>query len=210
MPKITADMSMSLDGFIAGPNDSAEQGLGEGGQGLHQWLYDLSSFHERHGQAGGVQNQDAEILDEAFRSVGACLMGRRMFDFAEQAWGANPPFHVPVFVLTHRAQEKLVKDGGTTFTFVSDGIDSALAQARTAAGEQDIALAGGADIIQQYLKAGLVDEIQVHVIPLLLGAGTRLFDHIGAGPRALEPLRVIASPGVTHLKYRVSNQILDK
>ena len=207
MPKVTADMSMSLDGFIAGPNDSAAQGLGEGGERLHQWLYDLASFHERHGAGGGVKDQDSEILDEAFRTVGACLMGRRMFDFAEQAWGANPPFHVPVFVLTHRPHDRLVKDGGTTFIFVSQGIDSALAQARAAAGEMDISLAGGADLIQQYLKAGLVDEIQVHLVPLLLGAGTRLFDHIGAGPRTLQPLRVIESPAVTHLKYRVSNAV---
>src|SRR5690242_19689072 len=150
MSKVTADMSMSLDGFVAGPHDSVEQGLGEGGEQLHAWLYDLASFHERHGTSGGVQNQDAEVLEEAFRTVGACVMGRRMFDLAEGAWGANPPFHVPVFVLTHRAHARLVKQGGTTFNFVSDRIDSALAQAQAAAREKDVSLAGGAKSIQEY------------------------------------------------------------
>jgi len=199
---VTFDMSVSLDGFIAGPRDSAQQGLGEGGEALHQWLYDLDTFHARHGTAGGQHTPDAEVLDEAFRPLGAMIMGKRMFDFAEAAWGANPPFHMPVFVLTHQPRPRLVKEGGTAFIFVADGLASALAQARAAAGDRDISFAGGADSIQQGLAAGVVDEFQLHLIPLLLGAGKRLFSPLAAPP-ALEVTRVIASPRVTHIKYRV-------
>ncbi len=200
--KVTCDISMSLDGFVAGPNDSIERGLGEGGERLHQWLYDLSSWRERHGLAGGESDRDAEILDEAFENVGAIVMGRRMFDLAERPWGDNPPFHMPVFVLTHRPRGQIVKQGGTTFTFVTDGIESALRQAKAAAGDQDVSIAGGANIIQQYLAAGLLDEIQIHLVPVLLGNGRRLFDHFDAEPIELASTRVIASPDVIHLKFR--------
>jgi dihydrofolate reductase len=201
MGKITVDISVSLDGFIAGPNDGPENGLGDGGERLHHWLYDLSSWRERHGMEGGRSDADAEVLDEAFKNTGAILMGRRMFDLAEESWGENPPFHMPVFVLSHRAREKLVKEGGTTFTFVTDGLESAFKQAQAAAGGKDIAVAGGANIIQQYLKAGLIDEIQLHLVPILLGDGKRLFEQIGQID--LDRMRVIETPGVTHLKFRV-------
>ncbi|HSH78314.1 MAG TPA: dihydrofolate reductase family protein [Herpetosiphonaceae bacterium] len=204
MGKVHFNISMSLDGFIAGPNDSVEQGLGEGGDRLHQWLYDLASWREIHGLEGGETGTDADILEEAFKNTGAVLMGRRMFDIAEEAWGDNPPFHVPVFVVTHRARETAVKQGGTTFTFVTDGIESALHQARAAAGDQDIAVAGGANIAQQYLKAGLLDEIQIHLVPILLGDGRRLFDNLGSAPIEMESTRVIQSPRVTHLRFRVA------
>lgn len=203
MSKVTSDMSMSLDGFITGPNDDAENPLGQGGERLHEWVYDLVSWRERHGLAGGKTDTDAEVLDEAFRNTGAILMGRRMFDVGEGPWGDNPPFHMPVFVLTHNAREKLAKEGGTTFTFVTDGIESALKQGQAAAGDKDVSVAGGANVIQQYLSAGLLDEIQIHLVPILLGEGIRLFEHIGTERIELESARVIESSGVTHLRFRV-------
>ncbi len=201
MGQVVFEISMSLDGFIAGPNDRPGLGLGEGGERLHQWAYDLASWRERHGLAGGQTNRDAELLDEAFRNTGASIVGRRMFDNAE-GWGENPPFDMPVFVLTHQAREPLVK-GGTTFTFVTDGIENALAQARAAAGAKNVAIGGGANVAQQYLKAGLLDEIEIHLVPLLLGDGIRMFDHLGDAQIELERTRVIDSPSVTHLRFRV-------
>ncbi len=203
MGKVTLEMSMSLDGFITGPNDDVERPLGEGGERLHEWVYDLASWRERHGLDGGKTNSDAEILDEAFRNTGAVVMGRRMFNLGEGPWGDNPPFHMPVFVVTHDARETVVKEGGTTFTFVTDGIERALKQAKTAAGDKDVSVAGGANIVQQYIKAGLLDEIQIHLVPVLLGVGRRLFDHLGTEQIELESTRVIESPGVTHLRFRV-------
>jgi dihydrofolate reductase len=204
MAKVTSDLSMSLDGFIAGPNDDVEHPLGEGGERLHQWVYELASWRERHGLAGGQSNRDAEVLDEAFRNVGAFVMGRRMFNHGEKPWGSNPPFHMPVFVVTHKARPMLTKEGGTTFTFVTDGIESALKQAKAAAGKKDISVAGGANIVQQFLKAGLLDEIQIHLVAVLLGGGRKLFEH--AGCIELQPTRVIESPGVTHLKFRATTK----
>lgn len=203
MGKVTVDISMSLDGFITGPNASVELGLGAGGERLHEWLYNLASWRERHSLAGGETNRDAEVLDEAFRNVGAVIMGRRMFDTGEEPWGDNPPFHTPVFVVTHHPRETLVKEGGTTFAFVTDGIESAFQQAQAAAGDKDVSVAGGANVIQQFLRAGLLDEIQIHIVPLLLGDGIRLFDHLGTGHIELESTRVISSPDVTHLKFRL-------
>jgi len=201
--KVTFDISMSLDGFITGPNDSVEQGLGEGGEQLHRWLYDLDSWRERHGLDGGESTRDAEILDEAFRNVGAVVIGRRMFDIAEEEWGDNPPFHVPVFIVTHRPRQTIVKEGGTSYIFVTEGVEAASEQARAAAGDKDISIGGGADIIQQFLKAGMVDELQIHIVPLLLGSGTRLFEQPGLEQVKLERARVVDSPTVTHVKYRV-------
>ena len=203
MGKVTVDISMSLDGFIAGPNDRPGNGMGDGGERLHEWVYDLASWREPHGLSGGQHNRDSEILEEASKNVGAIVLGRRMFDNAE-GWGDEPPFHMPVFVLTHEAREKLVKEGGTTFTFVTDGIESALAQATAAAGDKDVAVGGGANTIQQYLRAGLLDEIQIHLVRVLLGDGIRLFEHLGTEPIELEGTRVIDSPGVTHLRYRLT------
>jgi dihydrofolate reductase len=201
MGKVTVDISMSLDGFIAGRNDGPELPLGEQGEKLHEWVYGLASWRERHGLAGGESNRDAEILDEAFRDAGAVVLGRRMFDNAH-GWGEDPPFHMPVFVLTHDTREKLTKEGGTMFTFVTDGIESALEQAKAAAGDKDISIAGGANTVQQCLNAGLVDELQIHLVPLMLGGGVRLFDEADPERIGLEPIRVVESPRVTHLKYR--------
>ena len=213
MARLTLDISMSLDGFIAGPNQSLERPLGDGAEGLHQWLFALANFRERHGLSGGETNADAEVLEESLRATGAVVMGRRMFSGGEGAWendhradgwwGDEPPFRVPVFVLTHHARETVIKQGGTSFTFVTDGIEAALEQARAAAGDKDVSLAGGARVVQQYLKAGLVDELQIHLAPMLLGHGVRLFHGLGSDPIELEAVRVIASPSVTHLRFRV-------
>lgn len=142
MSKVTSDMSMSVDGFITGPNDGLEK-MGEGGERLHQWVYGLESWREPHGMSGGEANRDSEVIEESFKSSGAFVMGRRMFDVGEEPWGENPPFHGPVFVVTHNAREKLVKEGGTTFTFVTDGIESAVKQAKAAAGDKNVSVAGG-------------------------------------------------------------------
>jgi dihydrofolate reductase len=218
MGKVFADISVSLDGFVAGPNPSIEDPLGEGGERLHEWVLELASWREPHGLAGGITGPDDEVMKEAFENVGAVVMGRRMFgggdgEWGDPAWGDqpwegwwgdDPPFHAPVFVLTHHAREPLAKQGGTTFTFVTEGIESAVEQAREAAGDKDVWVAGGADVVQQSLRAGLLDEIQIHVAPILLGGGTRLFDDLVDVPIQLEKTRVIDSPDVTHLKYRVS------
>jgi dihydrofolate reductase len=201
VPKVRADISVSLDGFVTGPNDSVDLGLGEGGERLHEWIVGLASWREAHGMEGGEGGQDSDVMEEAIQNVGAVLMGRRMFDHGEEPWGDEPPFRVPVFVVTHRASEPLEKKGGTTFTFVTDGIESASEQAQAAAGEKDVSVAGGASVIQQLIEARLLDELQIHVVPVLLGGGVRLFDNVS--PRELELTRVIDSPGVTHMKFRV-------
>lgn len=202
MGKVFVDITMSLDGFIAGPNDGPELGLGEGGERLHEWVFGLASWREPHGLTGGEVDRDSEILGEAIERTGAVVLGRRMFENAK-GWGDEPPFHVPVFVLTHDPREPVTKKGGTTFTFVTDGVESALAQAKEAAGDKDVSVAGGANTIQQYLSAGLVDEMQIHVAPLLLGGGIRLFDNLDPERVELEGTRVVESPEVTHLKFGI-------
>jgi dihydrofolate reductase len=194
MGTVYVDISMSLDGFIAEPNDDVNP--------LHEWLYGLKGFREPHGMEGGTTDPDSEVIDEAMNRSGAVILGRRMYELAG-GWGDNPPFHKPVFVLTHQAREPLVKKGGTTFTFVTDGAASALAHARAVAGDRDISIGGGASTVQQYLGAGLVDEMQIHIVPVLLGVGIRLFEGIGSALVKLETTRVIDSPAVTHLRFRV-------
>jgi dihydrofolate reductase len=215
MSRVVLDISMSLDGFVAGPEQTLEEPLGREGERLHEWVVGLRRWREAHGLAGGEDNLDSDVIDEHVRAVGATVMGRRMFSGgagpweddpnADAWWGDEPPFRHPVFVVTHHDREPLVKQGGTTFTFVTDGVVSAVEQARAAAGEQDVAVAGGAQVAQQVWKAGLLDELQLHVVPLLLGGGVRLFDdHGGGAPLELERTRVVESPaGVTHLRYRV-------
>jgi dihydrofolate reductase len=213
MGKLTFEQSISLDGYSAGPNPSLEDPLGEGGEQLHEWALATMAWRESHGREGGERNVDSEVMDESIRSTGATVMGRHMFSGGEGGWdddpraqgwwGDEPPFHHPVFVLTHHAREPLELTG-TTFTFVTDGIESALEQARAAAGDKDVAIGGGADVIQQYLTAGLVDEFQIHVAPVLLGGGVRLLDNLGRDIE-IEQIRVIEAPSVTHVKYRVMN-----
>jgi dihydrofolate reductase len=200
MPKIAANISTSLDGYVAGPNDGPDNGLGDRGDRLHQWLYDLESWREPHGLEGGDTNRNAEVFEETFATTGASVVGKRMFDNA-RGWGDEPPFHMPVFVLTHERRDPLEKNGGTTFTFV-EGIENAVEQARTAAGERDVAIGGGASVIQQAIAAGLLDELQIHLVPVLLGGGVPLFGP-ETTPAELDSTRVIDSPDVTHLKFRV-------
>ena len=190
MGKVTANISMSLDGFIAGANVSVKNPLGDGGNRLHEWMFPPKGNYD-------------EVAAELFKNVGAVIMGRQMFNTGEEPWGDNPPFHMPVFVLTHDPRKKLVKEGGTMFTFVTDGIENALKQAKGIAGDKDVLVAGGANADQQYIKARLLDEIQIHLIPILLGEGIRLFDNPEDYHVELERTSVIESPGVTHLRFRV-------
>jgi dihydrofolate reductase len=213
MARLRCEISMSLDGFVAGPNPSLEEPLGAGGDLLHEWAFAAASWRESHGLSGGEANADSEVLEESTGSTGAVVMGRRMFSGgqgpwepdprADGWWGDDPPFHVPVFVLTHHARETLAMEGGTSFNFVTHGIEAALEEARAAAGDKDVLLAGGASVVQQYLKAGLLNELQIHVAPVLLGDGTSLFDRLGIDAVGLETTRVIASPSVTHLRFTV-------
>ncbi len=213
MAGVFVDISVSLDGFVAGPNPSLDDPLGQGGEQLHEWAFAAQAWQEAHGESGGEESADSEIVQKNIARAGATVMGRRMFSGGEGPWGEDPnadawwgddpPFHHPVLVLTHHEREPLEMQGGTTFTFVTDGVESALAQARHAAGGKDVHIAGGAEAAQQFLRAGLLDEIQLHVAPVLLGGGTRLFDGPSGGTPRLEQTRVISSPAVTHLSYRV-------
>jgi dihydrofolate reductase len=209
MSSVTSNISISLDGCVAGPNQSTRNPLGVGGEALHEWALATEGWRRQHGREGGERNADSDILDEVTQGVGAHIMGRRMFGGGEGPWdeswrgwwGQKPPFGTPVFVLTHHPREPLAMEGGTSFAFVTDGIDSALDQARAAAGGKDVAVAGGASAIQQYLAAGMLDELYLHVVPITLGAGERLLD--GVGGLSFEPVNVVGSPAVTHIRYRV-------
>jgi dihydrofolate reductase len=213
MGKVKFSVGMSLDGFLAGPNARFEEPLGDAGMKVHEWMFQTASFKEAHGGGeGGATGGDDEVVRESTENTGAYLMGRQMFgggegDWGDESWkgwwGDDPPYHVPVFVLTHHPRESLPMEGGTTFHFVTDGPESALEQARAAAGDGDVQIAGGASVVQQYLKAGVVDEFQVSVAPVFLGGGVRLFDGLGNDAIKVEVVRAIESPLVTHLKYRV-------
>jgi dihydrofolate reductase len=209
MSSVVCQISMSLDGFVAGPDQSFSTPLGAGGERLHEWAFATESWRRQHGLEGGERSADAEVIDEVVAGVGATIMGRKMFGGGEGPWdetwkgwwGDDPPFHTPVFVLTHHRREPLPMQGGTTFTFVTDGIESALALARAAAGDEDVAIGGGASTVQQFLASGLLDELYLHIVPILLGAGERLFANVG--DIRMEPIKVVHSPAVTHVKYRV-------
>jgi len=213
MPELILDISMSLDGYVAGPNPDLENPLGQGGEGLHEWVLATKAWREAHGHEGGEDGVDSELTAELIGQAAATIMGRHMYSNgagpwesdpkANGWWGDDPPFHHQVFVLTHHEREPLTLSD-TTFNFVTDGIESALEQARAAAGDKDIRLGGGGDVAQQYLKAGLLDQMQLHVVPTLFGDGVRLFDGDPVGPKgALELTRSGQSPtGVVHLAYR--------
>jgi dihydrofolate reductase len=203
--------SISLDGFVAGPDQSPPHPLGVGGERLHVWLRELAAWRRDAGMEGGVTNASTAVYEADGEDVGAIIMGRNMFGGGPGAWddppwngwwGEEPPFHMPVFVLTHHPRPPLECRGGTTFTFVTGGPEAALDLARTAAGERDIAVSGGAGVAQQFMRAGLVDELAVHLVPALLGDGVRLFDGDGIAALGLEQVRVVEAPGVTHLTYR--------
>jgi dihydrofolate reductase len=211
MSKLRFRISMSLDGFVAGPQQSVENPLGVGGERLHEWVFHLAVFRKMQGMTGGDVNESTPVVEESFSNVGATIMGRNMFGGqpgpwdAQKPWtgwwGQNPPFHHPVFVLTHHPRAPLKMEGGTTFTFVTDGIQSALEQARRAAGGKDVAIGGGAATAQQFLKAGLVDEMELSLVPTLLGSGERLFDGVGTDLHGLRRVRTVSLPDVTHLKF---------
>ena len=210
MTKLRFRISSSLDGYTAGPEQSRENPLGIGGTRLHEWAFPLAAWRAPHGLEGGEVNESSPVVEELLAHIGATIMGRNMFgghpgawDAAEPWsgwWGDNPPFHHPVFVLTHHPRPPLVLKGGTTFTFVTAGIEPALELARHAARGLDVSLAGGANLAQQYLRAGLVDEMVIHLVPTLLGAGERLFDGI-SDLGGLRLVRTVAAPDVTHLKF---------
>ena len=211
MSKLRLKISMSLDGFVAGPNQSVENPLGIGGMRIHEWAFALEAWRAQHGLEGGEVNESAQVMKESVENLGATIMGRNMFGGHPGPWdpnkpwngwwGEDPPYHHPVFVLTHHPRETLVLEGGNSFTFVTDGIESALEQAQRAARGKDVSLAGGAKAAQQYLKADLVDEMELSIAPTLLGSGDRLFEGLGDNLHGLRLVRTVAAPDVIHLKF---------
>jgi dihydrofolate reductase len=210
MSKVSCQISISLDGYAAGPNQSLDNPIGEGGMRLHEWALATDTWNEQHGLEAGSRTADSDIAAQMMDGIGAFIMGRNMFgadrgewDLSWRGWwGEDPPYHTPVYVLTHHEREPLEMQGGTTFHFVTGGIEAALEQARAAAGDLDVSIAGGASTVNQYLAAGLLDELYLHVSGVLLGSGARLFDDVGDA--TFEPIEVVASPTVTHIKYRVA------
>jgi dihydrofolate reductase len=209
MGKLRVSITMSLDGYVAGPDQSETNPLGIGGMQLHQWLVPLEAFRESHGEAGGEVNASTPIAEGILAGAGATIIGRNMFgggpgpwgeDPWKGYWGDEPPYHHPVFVLTRHPREPLELQG-TTFYFVTEGIESALEQARAAAGEKDVSLGGGASVVQQYLAAGLLDEVLISIVPVFLGGGARLFDNLGDSLPRLEQVQTVEAPGVTHIRY---------
>lgn len=191
MSKVVSEISMSLDGFITGPNVRIGNGLGDNGERLHDWMFDAKT------------ETDAKLADEAHASTGAIVLGKRMFDVGFEPWGDPPPFRKPVFVVTHEARDPLVMQGGTIYSFVTSGIVAALEQARAAAGDKHVGIWGGANIIMQYLKAGLLDEINLHLVPILLGDGIRLFEGLNPEEIELRKTASIDTPAATHFRLEV-------
>jgi dihydrofolate reductase len=212
MTRMRANLSMSLDGYVAGPDQGLDTPIGKGGMDLHRWAFELAAFSD---DGKGVVNESTKIIEEMQEAIGAVIMGRNMFGpvrgpWQDESWngwwGDTPPYHAPVFVLTHHAREPIQMQGGTTFTFVTDGIESAYEQAVAAAGDTDITLGGGASTVQQSIATGLLDQLEISLVPILLGAGERLLDGLAAAPVGFECTRVIEAPGVTHLRYRITTR----
>jgi dihydrofolate reductase len=203
MSKVFFDVGVSLDGFLAGANRGPGNPLGDKGVSIHQWVFKTATFLERIGGSGGESSPDDMLVKEVFGRAGAHLMGRRMFDEGEVGWPENAPFRTPVFVLTHSPREPWVRKGGTTFFFVTDGIASALKQAKAAAGEKDVRVSGGAETIRQFIEADLIDEFTLHIAPVVLGTGLRLLDHLTPDKLSVEQLEASSSPLVTHITYKV-------
>ena len=211
MSRLRFGISLSLDGYVAGPEQSLKQPLGIGGEALHEWVFPLEAWRKPHGLAGGEVNDSTPVMERSLANVGATIMGRNMFGGGPGPWNTeqpwigwwkdNPPFHHPVFVLTHHRREPLPLKGGTTFHFVTGGIEDALDRAREAANGKDVWLSGGAETANEYLRAGLVDEMQLHLVPLLLGGGARLFEGVGTDMAGLRPVRTVATAKVTHLEF---------
>lgn len=211
MAKTKAQISISLDGYMAGPNQSVDHPLGDGGEALHEWAVKQSAFSELHGRgAEGERGPSDDVLRSTFSNLGAVVMGRNMFgplrgpwpdEKWKGWWGDDPPFHCPVYILTHYPRDPVQMEGGTSFHFVTEGIEKAIAEAKEAAGDEDVSI-GGASTLQQTIAAGLLDEIVVHQIPFLLGGGERLFDHLAAGAAKVELADVVEGREALHLTYR--------
>ena len=213
MGRLRYSTSMSLDGYVAGADQGPDHPLGVGGELLHAWMRELEAWRRAAGLDGGIVNESTEVLEDEDVGIGAVIMGRNMFGGGpgpwvdppwDGWWGPNPPFHLPVVVLTHHARVPLVCEGGTTFTFVTEGIEAALERATAAAGGADVAISGGAGVAKQFQAAGLLDELMVHLVPVLLGAGVRLFDEVATASAPFEQTRVVPAPGVVHVSYRVT------
>jgi dihydrofolate reductase len=211
MQKLRFRIVMSLDGYVAGPQQSVDRPLGIGGERLHEWVFPLAAWRATHGLEGGEVNESTAVIEESLAGVGATIMGRNMFGGHPGRWkdehpwngwwGSNPPYHHPVIVLTHYPRDPLQMDGGTTFYFVTGGIEAALWQARELADGLDVALAGGALAARQYLKAGMVNEMEISLVPIFLGAGEHLLEGLGEHLRNFDLIRTVAAPGVTHYKF---------
>lgn len=211
MPKVLVrNIAVSTDGYVAGPNQSLENPLGEGGPTLHEWVLETRTGRQMFGQDGGDEGLDNEFVARGDRGIGATIMGRNMFgpirgpwtnDEWKGWWGDEPPYHHPVFVLTHHPRSSIVMEGGTTFNFVENGIEAALEQAIDAAKGSDVRIGGGASTIQQYLRARLIDEMHIAIVPVLLGDGERLFDHLDGGPGGYECVEFVSSPSVAHIRF---------
>jgi dihydrofolate reductase len=215
MTKVTAQMSVSLDGYYAGPRFTGDGNWMASGEAagffrVTRWVIDAQAWRERQGYEGGEQSTTSEIIEETFAAAGAYVMGRRMFDGGEVPWGEEPPFRAPVFVVTHRPREVLERKGGTSFTFVTEGIESAIEQAKAVANGKDVAVAGGGTLVRQVLAAGLLDQLELHIVPAVLGDGMRLLDPaLGLAEKEaieLTPTRVIHAPDVTHVRYSVEGR----
>jgi dihydrofolate reductase len=212
MTRLKANLAMSLDGYVAGPEQSPDDPLGKGGMDLHRWAFELAAFQNEHGGEGGTVNASTTVIEEMQQNVGAVIMGRNMFgpirgDWPDESWrgwwGEDPPYHAPVYVLTHHPRGSIEMEGGTTFHFVTGGFDSAYEQAVAAAGGKDITVGGGASTVQQAIASGLLDQLQINLVPILLGGGERLLDGLAGAPVGFECTRVLEAPGVTHLRYRI-------
>jgi dihydrofolate reductase len=204
MGNVFVNVGMSLDGFIAGPNDGPDNPLGDRGPTIHQWAFQQRAFREAlHLGKGGETGQDNRIAEATFARIGANIMGKRMFDQGEHSWPEDAPFHTQVFVLTREVRDPWPRPGGTTFHFVNDSIETVLRRARDAAGDKDVRISGGANVIAQYLNAGLVDELQIALAPVIIGGGVRLFDRVDRSKVALKIVEAIHSPAVTHVRYSV-------
>jgi dihydrofolate reductase len=211
MGRVICHQSISLDGFTAGPNQSFDNPIGEGGMRLHEWMFGTAAWARMQGLPNGAEGPDSAVVEELSSNagVGATIMGRNMFGGGHSDWdpawkgwwGDNPPYHHATFVLTHHPREPVPMQGGTTFYFVTDGIESALRQAREAAGGKSVQIAGGASTVRQFIRAGHLDELYLHIVPIVLGNGERLLEDVG-DPR-MTPVEVIASPAVTHIRYRI-------
>jgi dihydrofolate reductase len=203
------NIAMSLDGYVAGPDQSVEHPLGVGGELLHEWMFRTRTWHQVVGEGGGETGIDDEFMARGLQNIGATIMGRNMFGPIRGSWGDTdwrgwwgdePPYHHPVFVLTHHERDPISMEGGTTFHFVTDGIESALRQALDAAEGRDVRIGGGATAVQQYLRAGLIDELHVPIVPILLGGGARLFDNLDGGMGDYECVEFVSSPSVAHAR----------